>query len=121
MVRRARRNHKAPVSSLEILVQGWLDKAGIKYRAQYPIGRCHVDLFIEPRLVVEIQGCYWHSCQKCALAKTKQNRRVRSKDSNRFSFLLNQGHNLLILWEHELKKENEAVVIKKIRSLVDGL
>jgi G:T-mismatch repair DNA endonuclease (very short patch repair protein) len=115
MVRRSKKRRRNVVSSIELLVQGWLTEAEIPYATQYAIGLCHVDIFIAPKLVIEIQGCYWHNCPECNPGKTVQNRRANGKDKKRVAFLLNAGYQVLLLWEHELTEENKAKVMAKIR------
>jgi G:T-mismatch repair DNA endonuclease (very short patch repair protein) len=112
---KARRRRKATVSSIEVLVQGWLKRAGIPFQPQYAIGLCHVDLFVPPSLVVEVQGCFFHSCSACQLKKTKQNKGVVGRDRRRFAFIAKCGYTVLELWEHDLEEANEAAVVERIR------
>jgi very-short-patch-repair endonuclease len=115
MVLRAKRRRRTQTSSIELLVQDWLKSAEIPFKKQYAIGLCHVDLFIEPKLVIEIQGCYYHACPQCRPSKTVHNKKAKAKDHKRFKFLLTRGYKLMLLWEHELKEEHEEEVIEKIR------
>lgn len=115
MVRRSKKRRRNVVSSIELLVQGWLTEAEIPFATQYAIGLCHVDIFIAPKLVIEVCGCYWHFCPQCRPSKTVQNKRAIPKDKKRYAFLQNAGYKLLLLWEHELKDENKDKVIAKIK------
>jgi G:T-mismatch repair DNA endonuclease (very short patch repair protein) len=65
MIRKARKRRRTQASGLEKQVLGWLGNAEIAHRKQYPIGRCHVDILIEPDLVIEINACYWHGHERC--------------------------------------------------------
>ena len=93
MVRRARKRRRTESSGLERKVLGWLDNAGIAYQGQYAIGRCHFDALIEPDLVLEINGCYWH----------------------RYKHLLTCRYKLMLLWECDVEADGEAKTIAKIR------
>ena len=57
---RRKHNRKRPASKLEKAVYAMLKAEKIPFTKEKQIGRCHVDVFIEPWAVVEIQGCYWH-------------------------------------------------------------
>ena len=57
---RRKHNRKRAASKLEKAVYALLKAEKILFTKEKQIGRCHVDVFIEPRAVVEIQGCYWH-------------------------------------------------------------
>jgi DNA mismatch endonuclease (patch repair protein) len=116
MVRKARKRRRAPASELEKMVLGWLDAAGIPYRKQYPIGRCHVDILLLPDLIVEVNGCYWHAHQRCAkkALSADQNRR-RAKDKRRYRYFLRSGYKLMLLWECDIHAGGENAVIAKIR------
>lgn len=116
MIRKARQRRRTQVSGLEKLVRGWLDNAGIPYKKQYPIGRCHVDLMILPDLVIEVNGCFWHGHERCAkkALSADQNRR-RAKDKARYKYFLRCGYKLMLLWECDIHAGGEAATISKIR------
>ena len=60
------------------------------------------------RIVVEVNGCYWHACPKCGKAekdKTNQQRKV--------AWLRSQGWIVIEVWEHEIG-ENLPEVVRKI-------
>ena len=61
-----------------------------------------VDLFIEPNLCIEIDGCYWHSCKQCGYNYLP---RIQ-KDLLINKSLQSQGYKVLRIWEHEI---NESV------------
>ena len=96
-----RHNRRMPPSGLELLVQSWLDEDQIEYRKQYPIGRCHVDLFFAPKTVVELNGCYFHAheCLRKERAWTPAEHKKRRQDLNRYRFLRKAGFDVVVLWE----------------------
>jgi DNA mismatch endonuclease (patch repair protein) len=121
MVRRAAKRRRSQVSGLEMLVRGWLDKAGISYKTQYPVGLCHVDLLLGEKLVVEINGCYWHGhrCQKVLLPRQ---RRWQAKDRKRYVHLMKAGYKLMLLWECDVHEQGEAAIVTRLRQrLEDGV
>jgi G:T-mismatch repair DNA endonuclease (very short patch repair protein) len=114
MVRRARKRRRTESSGLERKVLGWLDNAGIAYQGQYAIGRCHVDALIEPDLVLEINGCFWHGHQQCQPA-TARAARKRGRDKRRYKHLLTCRYKLMLLWECDVEADGEAKTIAKVR------
>jgi DNA mismatch endonuclease (patch repair protein) len=61
------------------------------------------DLFLPDRaLVIECDGCYWHSCPICY--QNNQYEPKRRLDSIRTQELLAAGYGVLRLWEHEINK-----------------
>jgi len=100
-----RKVHKQ--SGIEAIVEGWLLELGIPYKSEHAISRTHVDFFLPPQTVLEVQGCYWHSCPVCnpTSSLTKQQLRWRRRDARRFTFLTNAGYHLMLLWEHQIVKD----------------
>lgn len=102
-------NRKRPKSSIEKLAGAWLESDGIPYRAEARIGRCHVDLLIGKRGVVELNGCYWHCCHRCYPKKTKKQQMKRHQDIHRYQYLGRKGFKVLVLWECDiLNKPDET-------------
>lgn len=119
MVRRAKKRRRTQVSGLEQMVISWLERAEIKYRKQYPIGLCHVDVMLPPNLVVEIQGCYWHRCPRCYTKNTPSDVKKREKDKRRFRYLMRRGYKLMLLWECDINKQGEEAIILKVRQRLE--
>jgi hypothetical protein len=42
--------------------------------------RCHIDIFIEPRTAIELNGCCWHGCTVCNRKLTVSQMRKQKKD-----------------------------------------
>ena len=80
-------------------------------------------LLIESNTIIFLHGCFWHKCPKCYIEpKTKKdywipkiNRNVE-RDIINTKKLKEDGYNILIIWEHEIKKDFVNVIskIKKI-------
>ena len=97
-------NKRRAASGLEIAVYQMLDDAGISYQKEKEISLCHVDIFFPPRTVIELNGCFWHSCaicQKQSLTKTQL--AVIQKDANRYAFLKSEGYDVIVIWEHDVR------------------
>ena len=106
---RKKRIRSKKKSGLEIRVEAALDSRGIEYRTQYPIGRCHADLYFpQTNTVVELHGCYWHAHSVCQ--KTFRYKRRRVRDARRYAFFRNKGYQLLIIWECEVNQNLESVM-----------
>lgn len=60
----------------------------------------------EKNKLIELFGCYWHSCNEC---KKTSNRNIREKniDDIRMRKFQEKGFETLVIWEHELKNENK--------------
>jgi len=108
MLRRHRRKVKAERSSLEIAVETWLKEAGIPFESQHPISLIHVDIFLPPKTVVELSGCYWHACPRCN-PDGGVHKRQRAKDMRRYTRLWKLGYKVLVIWEHEVKENFDDV------------
>jgi DNA mismatch endonuclease, patch repair protein len=81
-------------------------------------------VFRKQRLVIFVDGCFWHGCPKCYRrpgsnkkyweAKFIQNRE-RDKEVNRL--LRKSRWRVIRLWEHELEKKPEACIHRIIKVL----
>lgn len=75
------------------------------------------------RLALFIDGCFWHGCSKHGAipsnnrnfwkGKLTQNK-VRDRITNRS--LRSRGWQVLRIWQHELAKRSEHVVIRRVRA-----
>lgn len=111
-----KRNRRRKRSSLEKKVYQWLEEDKIPFHKEKPIGRCHVDIFLEPRTVIELNGCYWHGCMICNRELSAKHKLVQSKDARRYGFFRNKGYDVIVFWECEVEKE-PARVRKMLRLL----
>lgn len=77
-----------------------LDAAGIAYTTQAPILSYFVDVLLPAqRLVLEVNGCYWHACRKCGYSDAVVQRRHRL----RRTAIRRQGYRVIEIWEHDFK------------------
>jgi very-short-patch-repair endonuclease len=99
-------------SSLELLVQAWLDKHNVAYVRQERIRWYVVDFFVPAlNLVIEANGCYWHSCQECGF----HDKRRMTFEKRRTAFLLNHGYALAVVWEHAAKRGDFSALTQALR------
>lgn len=93
-----------PVSgtSIELAVRAELDRRGIAHTPNKQLlGRFNVDIFIEPNMVIECDGEYWHGSKE---AKAKDRRRDRA--------LRKAGYVVHRFWESEIKKDVVACIMR---------
>jgi DNA mismatch endonuclease, patch repair protein len=112
-------------TSPEIEVRSALHARGLRFRVDYPVlPRRRGDIvFPRQRVVVFIDGCFWHSCPEHGTTakanatywadKLKANSR-RDRDTN--ARLSNDGWRVLRFWEHHPPDE----VADRIADVVTG-
>jgi len=80
-------------------------------------------VFSRYRKVIFVNGCFWHGHRKCArsrLPKTnvsfwkKKIEANKKKDKNNYIKLKKMGWDYLVIWQCEIKRENNGKLIKKI-------
>jgi DNA mismatch endonuclease, patch repair protein len=110
----------------ELAVRSALHGAGLRYRVDRPIlgMRRRADIvFVSAKVVVFIDGCFWHCCPvhrtypranaKWWAAKLETNRR-RDTDTNRE--LRKAGWTVVRVWEHENPETAAARIIRLVRT-----
>jgi DNA mismatch endonuclease (patch repair protein) len=87
-------------SGLELKARAWLAGWGIDFEAQTPFGRWHADLYVPARrLVIEVNGCYYHSCTPCGYIGPNPDSAER--DHRKAAWLRSRGYQVLVIWEHD--------------------
>jgi DNA mismatch endonuclease (patch repair protein) len=112
--------------STELRFRALLVRAGVrgwKLRPAGLPGKPDV-LFPERRLLVFLDGCYWHGCPRCGhipslnrpywSAKIERN---KARDRRNLRRLKRSGYLVLRLWEHELR-EDPARCLRRVRDLL---
>jgi DNA mismatch endonuclease, patch repair protein len=84
----------------ELRVQSTLEAHGVPFVAHRQIGDMVVDLFIPPRTVVLVHGCYWHGCADHGKEHPLVARR-RTRDEVVRTKLVQLGYHVVVIWEHE--------------------
>jgi len=85
---------------------------------EYEIGYYHIDE-ADPlaRLAIEIDGCYWHGCDKCGFVGDP---RIVSCGKRKETFLTNRGWKVLHIKEHDIR-ENKDYSMKEISEIQKDL
>lgn len=76
--------------------------------------------FTKKKAAIFVNGCYWHGCETCGWKPPKHNSEYwtnkicnnRQRDQLKILALEAIGYTVLTVWEHELKKDIDAVVEK---------
>lgn len=118
---RSRKNKSTELRLIEIF-----NKNGIKgWRRNYPV-KGHPDfVFQEKKVAVFVDGCFWHGhdCRNTrpsdnqAYWQRKRERNIRH-DLEVTALFESRGWIVLRIWECELKKKNEAVIIERLSELL---
>lgn len=111
---------KSPnISKLEDTVAKFLPR----WKRQYSCGPYSLD-FADPErmLIIEIKGCFYHSCQQCfpgspTCGKQKD---IRANDLRRESYLSMQGWHLSYIWEHDITAAGDHIEVM-VRRFVEKL
>ncbi|HUB67937.1 MAG TPA: very short patch repair endonuclease [Candidatus Methylacidiphilales bacterium] len=90
------------------------------WRRNYPLFGHPDFVFPSKKVVIFVDGCFWHGCKHCfqmptsnVLYWTKKITRNRARDQEVGRYLKNHGWKVLRIAECKLKKENAQ--IKKLR------
>lgn len=107
-IRKARLKQIFPIkdSSIEIALQKALNKEGVKFQThKLLLGKYQVDIFIQPNLIVEADGDYWHNYPD-----------GREEDKLKDVELTNAGYTVVRFWGSEIRT-NIDECIKTIEGL----
>jgi len=84
-------------------------------------------VFRRRRLVIFVDGCYWHGCPKCYRPPethtgywSEKFKRNKSRDRRVTAALRRGGWRVLRVWEHEVEKSPDKMV-EKIKVLLTAL
>lgn len=99
----------------EVLVRKLLHRIGFRYRLGTKIGKIRPDVVLRThRVAVFVHGCFWHQHENCKLAyqpktnkrfwKEKLSRNIE-RDKTVESRLKDEGWEILIIWECEVRSE----------------
>ena len=97
----------------------------IGWKRKYPV-KGHPDfVFVEKRIAVFVDGCFWHG-HDCRNTRPKQNedywskKRIRNiaHDQEVSDMFVKRGWAVIRIWECELKKKNEELLREKLKDLL---
>lgn len=113
-------------TKLEVKFRDFLISRGIKKFVMHPEAITGKPDFYFPggKLVVFLDGCFWHKCKKhFTLPKTNKNfwqRKINlnvKRDSKINSILIKQGLNILRIWEHEVSESMDKCMEKIVNQI----
>lgn len=104
----------------EMLVRRFLHKAGFRYRLHdYNLPGCPDLVLPRYRIVIFVNGCFWHRHQGCKLAylpKTNLDKWQKKfdqnviRDRNNIDALVKTGWRVIVVWECGLRKNPQDVL-----------
>ena len=104
------------------LIQVFRENGIIGWRRNYPV-KGHPDfVFLAQKVAVFVDGCFWHG-HDCRNTRPSDNQEYWSKKRERnkkhdmevTAMFESRDWKVLRIWECELKKKNEAVLLKKLQ------
>ena len=79
-------------------------------------------IFLKKKIIVFVDGCFWHGCPKCGhVPKTnnsfwsKKLERNKTRDKKNGRILRKEGYKVLRFWEHDIKN-NLAKCITRLKT-----
>jgi len=97
----ARKGNKRK-SSIQIKVENYLTSIGISFIDEYRLNNRLVDIFIEPNIVIECDGNYWHSFPH-----------IKLKDEKLNSFCRENNIEIIRLTETQIKQSEFIQILDK--------
>lgn len=109
----------------ELTLRKLLYSSGIRgYRIHYNLQGKPDIVFLKKKIVIFIDGCFWHKCPVCFVKpKTRTDfwmKKIGSnvkRDETVTKILKKEGWIVLRFWEHEIKKSPDKVVSKTLKWL----
>jgi len=108
----------------EMLVRKFLFAQGLRYRLHDKTLPGKPDMvFPRYRTVLFIHGCFWHGHEGCGyfvVPKTRTDwwlskiNRNKEKDAESIALLTQQGWEVLVVWECELKPDKRDVTLQRV-------
>ena len=83
-------------------------KNNVKVTRQYKVGRMFVDGFIEPNIIIEFLGDYWHGYKNNDELNEKVGKTFKELNTEtfkRFKDLKSQGYKVFYIWETDYKTQ----------------
>jgi DNA mismatch endonuclease (patch repair protein) len=70
---------------------------------EYSLGWYLYDFaFADVKVLLEVQGCYWHGCSKHFPNPTKAQMNQQRLDKSKQTYAENRGWSVVYVWEHDL-------------------
>jgi very-short-patch-repair endonuclease len=89
-------------SSLERSIRATLDRCGVGFEYHKQFRTYIADIYIpDKKLVIEVDGCYWHGCDVCGY----QNKKQEEKDKRRDKWFAAHGYEVVRIKGHDIKTD----------------
>ncbi len=95
----------------EQIVEDILISNNISYMFQYKAMYYKCDFYIQPNLIIEVQGDYWHANPMKYSTRILSPTQLKniSRDNQKFEYLTDRGFKILYIWEHDIYKNINIV------------
>ena len=120
-------NVKTKNTAPEIKLRSLLHKNGFRFRVNRKDQPGKPDIVLPKyRAVIFVHGCFWHGhdCPRGQRPQTNAdfwNQKIDRnviRDKSDVSLLESLGWRVLIVWECEIKKKNEAVLLSRVKEFL---
>lgn len=120
----AMRKVRSKNTSIEVLLCSLLQKRGLRFRKHYSRLPGKPDIvFVARRLAVFVNGDFWHGyrcrewLEKLSPVWQQKIMRNRERDSKHYRKLVYLGWRVIKVWQHQLKRDSDAVVDRIVTAL----
>lgn len=117
-IERSKKPHpKYGTSKLEKkFAKEFLEKLGVKYEEQFEAKdiKRYFDFKLEGRILIEVDGSYWHSYGKVYEEMNPIQKRNARVDEIKNKWAHSNGYKLIRIWEHDIN-ENPQKVMDSLR------
>jgi G:T-mismatch repair DNA endonuclease (very short patch repair protein) len=105
----------------EIIIENYLKEINVYYRKKEIVGYYNCDFMINDKLIIEVQGDYWHANPIKYLNKklTLAQQNNIHRDKRKFTYLSNRNYKILYLWENDIYR-NLNICKNQINNLIYG-
>lgn len=115
---------KSKDSKAELALRSALHREGLRFRLHQKIEKISVDIvFPGPRVVVFVDGCFWHGCpEHASYPKTNQDYWLpkleanKERDARHTIRLRGSGWEVIRIWEHDCLPVSKRVLRRIIEA-----
>lgn len=118
MTKKQRSEHMARIRSRrttpEMLLHGMLKGRRVRHQMWPDWLHGHPDVWIEPNIVVFVNGCFWHGCPRhwrCPKTNRKfwaeKIRRNAARQRSVIRKLRKDGWSVRVVWEHDIARKRK--------------